>query len=81
MRKIFEIQLGTVAHFIDEIELARTASDKFRIQIEASKIIEKIDLPDPTLEIHMDYLTLSLFMDDPSESWRVIDFLRGNHGV
>jgi hypothetical protein len=75
MRKIFQIQLGTVAHFIDEIELARTPSDKFRIQIETSKIIDKIELPDPKLRRYMEYLSLSVFMDDPSESWRVIDFL------
>lgn len=75
MRKIFQIQLGTVSHFIDEIELARTPSDKFRIQIEASKIIDKIELPDPKLRRYMEYLSLSVFMDDPSESWRVIDFL------
>ena len=81
MRKIFEIQLGTVAHFMDEIGLARTAADKFRIQIEASRIVDRIDCP-PDLRRHMDYLALAIFMDDDlSEAWRTLEFLRGNHGV
>ena len=67
--------MGTVAHFIDEIDLALTPADKFRIQIETSKIIEKIELPDMELRRYMDYLSMSVFMDDQSESWRVIDFL------
>ena len=82
MRKIFEIQLGTVAHFLDEIGLARTTSDKFRIQIEASRIVDRIDCPDMDLRRHMDYLALAIFMDDDlSEAWKTLEFLRGNHGV
>lgn len=81
MRKIFEIRLGTVAHFLDEINLTRTPENKFKIQIEASKIVDRIDCP-PDLRRHMDYLALAIFMDDDlSEAWKTLDFLRGNYGV
>ena len=73
---IFEIQLGTIEHFLDEIDLARTERDKFHLQIEASKIVLHIKPPRPEFQRDLDYFSLAVFFDETFEARLAVDRLK-----
>ena len=73
---IFEIQLGTLDHFLDEIDLALTDRDKFYLQIEAAKIVAHVKPPRPEFQRDLDYFGLAVFFDETFEARMAIDRLK-----
>jgi hypothetical protein len=73
---IFEIQLGTLEHFLDQIDLALTDRDKFYLQIEAAKIGTQIKPPRDVFRRDLDYFGLAIFFEETDEARQVIDRLK-----
>lgn len=73
---IFEIQLGTLDHFLDKIDMAQTERDKFYLQIEAAKISAKITPPRPEFQRDLEYFGLAVFFDETFEARMALDRLK-----